>query len=42
MYRRYVISSLHYDLAVNGISASISKKLNSLATRYTKKWLGVT
>ena len=42
MYRRYVIHSLHYDLAVNGISVSISKKLNSLATRYIKKWLGLT
>ena len=42
MYRRYVIPSLHYDLAVNGISVSISKKLNSLATRYIKKWLGLT
>ena len=42
MYRRYVIPSLHYDLAVNGISVSISKKLSSLATRYIKKWLGLT
>ena len=42
MYRRYVIPSLHYDLAVNGILVSISKKLNSLATRYIKKWLGLT
>ena len=37
-----MIPSLHYDLAVNGISVSISKKLNSLATRYIKKWLGLT
>ena len=42
MYRRYIIPSLHYDLAVNGISVSISKNLNSLATRYIKKWLGLT
>ena len=42
MYRRYVIPSLHYDLAMNGISVSISKKLNSLATRYIKKCLGLT
>ena len=42
MYRRYVIPSLHHDLAVNGISVYISKKLNSLATRYIKKWLGLT
>ena len=42
MYRRYVIPPLHYDLAVNGISVSISKKLNSFATRYIKKWLGLT
>ena len=42
MYKRYVIPSLHYDLAMNDISISISKKLNSLATRYIKKWLGLT
>ena len=37
-----MIPSLHYDLAVNGISVSISKKLNSLATRYIKEWLSLT
>ena len=42
MYKRYMILSLHYDLAVNGISVSILKKLNSLATRYIKKWLDLT
>ena len=39
MYRRYVIPSLHYELCVNGTTLSISKKLNSLAIRYLKKWL---
>ena len=42
MYRRYVIPSQHYNLAVNDISVSISKKLNLFATRYIKKWLGLT
>ena len=37
-----MILSLNYDLAVNHISVSISKKLNSLATRYIQKWLGLT
>ena len=37
-----MIPSLHYDLAVNGISVSISDKLNLLATKYMKKWLGLT
>ena len=41
MYRRYVIPSLHYEMSVNGTTVSISKKLNSLATRYLKKWLGL-
>lgn len=40
MYRRYVIPSLHYKLSVNGASIYITKKLNSLATRYLKKWPG--
>ena len=41
MYRRYVIPSLHYELSVNGTTVSISRKLNLLATRYLKKWLGL-
>ena len=41
MYRIYVILFLHYELSVNGTTVSISKKLNSLATRYWKKWLGL-
>ena len=41
IYRRYVIPSLHYELSVNGASVSISRKLNSLSTRYVKKWLGL-
>ena len=33
--------SLHYELSVNGISTSITKKLNSMATRFMKRWLGL-
>ena len=42
IYRRYVIPSLHYDLAVNPLSSTTIKKMNSLATRYIKKWLGLS
>ena len=42
IYRRYLIPSLHYELSVNGTSVSVTRKLNSLATRYIKKWLGLS
>ena len=35
------MTSLHYELSVNGISTSITKKLNSMATRFVKSWLGL-
>ena len=41
IYRRYVVPSLHYELSVNGTSIYITKKLNSLATRFVKRWLGL-
>ena len=36
------ILRLIHSSSTSGISVSISKKLNSLATRYIKKWLGLT
>ena len=42
IYRRYLIPSLHYELSVNRTSVSVTRKLNSLATRYIKKWLGLS
>ena len=41
IYRRYVIPSLHDELTVNGTSIFITKRLNSLATRFMKRWLGL-
>lgn len=38
----YVLPSLHYNLLINPLSIYVTKKLNSLATRYFKEWSGLS
>ena len=42
IYKRYLVPSLHYKLAVERIKKTDIKKANALATRLVKKWLGLT
>ena len=42
IFKRYLVPSLHYRLAVEGIKKTDIKKANALATRLMKKWLGLT
>ena len=41
VYKRYLVPSLHFKLAVNPISSSSIKKANALATKCIKSWLGL-
>ena len=42
IYRRYLVPSLHYKLAVNAVTKTTISKMNAMATKYVKKWLGLT
>ena len=42
IFKRYLVPSIHYRLAVEGIKKTEIKKLNALATRLVKRWLGLT
>ena len=41
LYRNYIVSLLHFHLSVDAITKSAIGKLENLATRYLKKWLGL-
>ena len=41
LYRNYIISLLRFHLAVDAISKHAIGKLENLATRYIKRWLGL-
>ena len=42
IYRRYLVPSLHYKLAVNVVAKTTINKMNATATKYIKRWLGLT
>ena len=42
IYRRYLVPSLHYKCTVNGILKGTINKMNGLATKLIKSWLGIT
>ena len=42
IYRRYLVPSLHYKLAVNAVAKTTINKMNATATKYIKRWLGLT
>ena len=41
IYRRYLVPSLHYKLAVNVVAKTTINKMNATATKYIKRWLGL-
>jgi len=41
LYRNYIVSLLRFHLSVDAISKGAITKLENLATRYLKKWLGL-
>ena len=42
IYKRFVVPSFHFHLAVNTITTSTIKKMQTNAMRKIKKWLGLT
>ena len=42
IYKRYMVPSLHFKLAVNAISVTAIKKANAVATKCIKSWLGLS
>lgn len=42
IYKRYLVPSLQFKLAVDGLPVTIIKKSNALASKFIKSWLGLT
>ena len=42
IYQWYLVPSLHYKLAVIVVAKTTVNKMNAMATKYVKRWLGLT
>ena len=41
LYRNYIISLLRFHLSVDAVTKGAVTKMENMATRYLKKWLGL-
>ena len=41
LYRNYIISLLHFHLSIDAVTKGAVRKMENMATRYLKKWLGL-